>query len=98
MSNLKLQNRPASRQEILKPFRKIVPCLQRKEKNGDDEIAPLIEDLKNSEFSDCIMQFDNGMEGIDYLKMLPRMLSAISELTKQIDEIKGELKAKKGVA
>lgn len=99
-SRVKTGARPATRQEILKPFRKVIPhsyrYIDEKRHGKGDQISPMAQDLQKSEFADSVFEAENGVLMVDYGKLMPRMFSAISELTNQIDELKGELKAIKG--
>lgn len=89
--------RPATREEILKPFRRVKPhsYLYKDEKHGKGpQVSPMAQDLIGTEFEDAVIKQPGGELMIDYGRLCGRMFSAISELTKRVDELKGEIKAK----
>lgn len=95
-SRAKERARPAKAQEILKPFRKVQPFIYHYKDQSDgkgEQISPMAQDLLESEFSGSVEKLPDGMLAINYGSLLGRMFSAISEITKQLDHVKGELKA-----
>lgn len=90
--------RPATRDEVLKPFRKAKSYKYRYKDAAHglgDKISPMAQELQQTEFRDAVIPQADGLLMVDYGKLLPKMFSAISELTKQVDELKGELRAER---
>lgn len=99
-ARIKERVRTPSSKEVLKPFRRAAgrayfykdPAAH----GSGERISPMAQDLLDSGFGDAVGQLEDGTLFIDYGLVVGRMFSAISTLTKELDQLRGELRAKRG--
>ena len=97
---LKKEVRAPSTREVLNPFRR-VPLSAWKYQDplrygSGEHIAPMAQELRENGFGEAVMEMPNGSLIVDYARVAGRMFAALTAITKELDQIRGELRAKRG--